>query len=211
MNPRTPKMCPICARPATQLNDEPATNIYYVACRKCGKFSLSGLEYETFFELHNSDSTEKVLLPYLSAYTRHATERGERIFLDNENWKEDAAAYAHTSVGTKLIRFLEIVALRSNPGKSGRLDRIEDGSLLDAFDSDEVIFLANTLHQRELINFAGDDFYALTAKGWEQIQTGTINGIPGKCFIAMSFDKSLTEAFKEGISPAVKRTVIWSR
>ena len=197
-------MCPLCAHPAQLRDNENAIDTLSVACMTCGKFSLPGLLFFTFFDFHNSESSEKALLRYLSGYTRQASERGEEIFLDVDNWNEFATAHANTSVATKLTRFLEIIAARSKPGKSGELDRTIDAPLLDAFDSDEVIFLAKTLHQRELIDYAGSDFYSLTAKGWEAIQSAGVNGIPGRCFVAMSFHDSLKDAYDNGIFLAVK-------
>jgi hypothetical protein len=152
----------------------------------------------------DSNPETAALLPYVSAHTRQATERGEEIFLTADNWKAFAGAHANTSVLTKLTRFLEIIAARSKPGKSAELDSTRDAPLLDAFDSDEVIFLANTLHQRELIEYAGKNYFSLKAKGWEAIQSLSLSSIPGKCFIAMSFDVSMDAAFANGIEAAVK-------
>lgn len=44
--------------------------------------------------------------------------------------------------------------------------------------------------------------YLIEVKGWEQLQPTA--GIPGKCFIAMSFHESLKDAYEQGIYLAVK-------
>lgn len=44
--------------------------------------------------------------------------------------------------------------------------------------------------------------YLMEVKGWEQLQPTA--GIPGKCFVAMSFHKSLKEAYQDGIYLALK-------
>jgi len=42
----------------------------------------------------------------------------------------------------------------------------------------------------------------MEVKGWEQLQPTA--GIPGKCFVAMSFHESLKDAYENGIFLAVK-------
>ena len=76
--------------------------------------------------------------------------------------------------------------------------------LFNAFDSKEVKFLLSTQHDLGYISYH-DGQATLTAKGWEQIQAATANGIPGKCFVAMSFDEDLKKPiFDDGIEPAIE-------
>lgn len=53
-------------------------------------------------------------------------------------------------------------------------------------------------------NIAGLSGFCMTVKGWERLEPPIGRGIPGRCFIAMSFDPSLNEAFLLGIEPAVR-------
>ena len=194
--------CPLCQRAARLhlFNSIDAR----VECGQCGNYKITRMLYDTIISPKSLSAETEGLLPYLSAHTRQATERGEEVSLDNGNWKEFALAHANTSVATKLTRFLEIIAARTKPGKSGEIDSVKDAPLLDASNPDEVVFFANTLHERELIDYAGKNFYSLKAKGWEAIQSASINGIPRRCFVAMSFDGSLQGAYDSGIFLAVK-------
>ena len=196
--------CPVCSCNANVSKVAEMIDGHSVECPRCSRFLVPGLLLRTVLRGAQSDRDTKQLLPYLSAYIRQANERGEKVTLDRDHWKEWALAHANTSVPTKLTRFLEIIAARSKPGESVDLDRVKDAPLLDAFNSDEVIFYANTLYKRELIEFAGGDSYGLTAKGWEIIQSASVSGVPGRCFVAMSFDHSLDDAFTKGIESAVK-------
>lgn len=55
------------------------------------------------------------------------------------------------------------------------------------------------------IKETGGGKYYITGKGWEHLESGMVGrGIPGKCFVAMSFDPTLNEAYEQGIYLAVK-------
>jgi len=44
----------------------------------------------------------------------------------------------------------------------------------------------------------------VSVKGWSKIEGAGLSGTPGKCFVAMSFENSLKEAYDNGILLAVK-------
>ncbi len=44
--------------------------------------------------------------------------------------------------------------------------------------------------------------YMLTMPGWARLEPG-LQGVPGRCFVAMSFHESLTDAYTDGIYPAL--------
>ena len=77
--------CPICASLEITSSKMVHADGYRVACRYCGTFSLPGLLAHTILKGRESERETKELLPYLSAHTRQATERGEEILLDEEN------------------------------------------------------------------------------------------------------------------------------
>ena len=204
MDSNMPQMCPICAHPAHLRDDDTAIDVFNVACERCGRFSLPGLLHFTFFELHNSPSTERDLLPYLSAYTRQTSDNGERVVLDPTNWKEFALAHKDTAVSRKLFNLLALIAQRTRPGTSTKILEV-DAPLLDCLDDLELTYLLNTQVELGYIEQVhGPQTARLKAKGWEQIQAAIVNGIPGKCFVAMSFDESLAEPYDHGIYLAVK-------
>jgi hypothetical protein len=103
------------------------------------------------------------------------------------------------------MKLLELAGARSKPGISVKFDLISDPPLVDATSPHELSFLFKHLVEIGYLEALGHGLYRLKAKGWEKLQTGTEGaGIPGKCFIAMSFHESLKEAYDNGIFLAVK-------
>jgi len=146
----------------------------------------------------------KNLLPYLSAYTRQASHRGEEVFLNHENWKEFALAHSETPVSKRLEKLLELTARRSRPGFPVKFDGKIDPPWVDAFDVHDLAWMLRNLTAIGYLSRTGNWSYTMAPKGWERIQSGSISGIPGKCFVAMSFDESLKkEVYDDGIRPAV--------
>ncbi len=197
-------LCPLCAvkplfiKPAIILHDE------QVECAKCGYFSVALLLRRTTLKGKESAPETAALLPYVSAHTRQASDRGERIALTAENWMEFALLHATTPVATKLDKLLDLLASRSRPGQAASLKDDTDPPLLDAFDKNELLFLAQTLRDSGLVNHPQGWNFALTAKGWERLQAGRSSGIKGRCFVAMSFHDSMKDAYNSGIFQAVK-------
>jgi hypothetical protein len=125
--------------------------------------------------------------------------------LPGSNWKDIALAHKSIPVATKLFNFLEVIGRRTMPGRSMTIRADRDYPLLDAFDELELTFLIET--QRDLgyiEQVLGQETYRLKAKGWDTIQAASVNGIPGKCFVAMSFDPALKPVYDDGIQPAVE-------
>jgi nucleoside 2-deoxyribosyltransferase len=172
----------------------------HVICDHCGEFKvvrtlLAGL----------GKGEAKGLLPYLSAHTRQANQRGEVVTLHTGNWKDFALAHKSTPISMKLFNLLQLIGRNTNPGNSMLIKSDRDAPLLDAFDSVELTFLINTQVDLGYIEQVhGPEMARLKAKGWEQIQAATVNGVPGKCFVAMSFAEELKPVWEEGIEPAVR-------
>jgi len=193
--------CPLCQREArlSFFNSIDAR----VECDKCGVFKVTRLLYDTILKPEAIETETKKILPYLSAHTRQASERGEVVVLEGDNWKVFPSAHLNTPVSTKLTRLMELIATRSRPGLPAKVDFETDAPLLDAVDQKEMKFLVDTLGQLGNIKNGGAGWLRLEAKGWEQIQSAHMSGIPGRCFVAMSFDSSLQEAYDGGIYLAV--------
>ena len=195
--------CPLCQREARLylFNSIDAS----VKCEKCAAFRITRVLYDTMLRPDVLEPETKELLPYLSAHTRQASERGEEIVLESNNWKVFASAHLNTPVSTKLTRLMELIASRSRPGIPAKLDVETDAPLLDAVDQKEMNFLVDTLAQVGNIKNSGGGWVRLEAKGWEQIQSARMGGIPGRCFVAMSFEESLKKPiYDDGIYKAVK-------
>jgi hypothetical protein len=206
-------------------------DIYKIKCRRCGRFEIDGLSL-TLLKNKQMQAADQYLLPYLSAYTRQATDRGIVVRLDAANWLDLARGHTTTPVSQKLTKLLELMASRSPyPGAKGAITDI-DYPLVDASSFSEVVYLlkhltsldcakidslsgAYSTRREEHIVQAdekgpGFDYedgyytYSLTVKGWERLEPlPGGNGIPGRCFVAMSFDPSLYDAYELGIRLAI--------
>jgi hypothetical protein len=198
--------CPVCGRLDTQWEWLVVGNLIQTrklfACRRCGRFSIDDLLTTTFLI-----STDGKLSPYLSFYLRRNQAAGEEApSITEENWEELALAEKAITVPQKLERLLQLIADRTEvPGRIVQIDRDIDGALFSALTPDEVNYLLNSLQERQFLELSGDIAAKMKVKGWEQImpQSGT-GGIPGTCFVAMSFDSSLNQIFDDAIFPAAE-------
>jgi hypothetical protein len=106
---------------------------------------------------------------------------------------------------------LEIIANRSSyPGADVFVDLDFDAPLVDARSDQEVYFLLKALENRENLTVhprAGTPpryQCTVTANGWQRLEPPVGGGgIPGRCFIATSFDSSVNDAYAPGIRPAL--------
>ncbi|MGD0310591.1 MAG: hypothetical protein ABSC02_15050 [Acidobacteriota bacterium] len=79
--------------------------------------------------------------------------------------------------------------------------------MIDAANEKELLYL---LEQVKELGYIELELTSTTcgcimkASGWERLQEQAIGGIPGRCFVAMSFDPSLNDAWERGILPALK-------
>lgn len=103
----------------------------------------------------------------------------------------------------KITKLLELVASRARPGNTVQLNAAAEAPLVDAESKTEMMFLLSDLVKREYLREVGGGNCLIEVKGWEQLQP--ITGIPGKCFVAMSFHKDLKDAYEKGIFLAVKK------
>jgi len=186
--------CPLCDSEDKVVQRSDA---YHVNCDHCGKFKivptlLAGLGKEE----------EKGLLPYLSAHTRQANQHGEEVTLHTGNWKDFALAHKSTPLSRRITKLLELVASRSEPGSPVTLKPAIEAPLVDAKSKQQMVFLLTYLVETGCLQKQASGQYLMEVKGWEQLQPTA--GIPGKCFVAMSFAQDLKPVWLEGIKPAVK-------
>jgi len=200
--------CPMCGRTA-QIARDGTRSSFHIQCDRCGRFEMSDVLLTTIQT--GLPAPDSPLLPYLSAYTRQASVSGARALLTTENWRDLARSHKAISISQKIVRLLELLASRStHPGAAAYFDPDLDPPLLDSASSQEVEFLLEHLVKLGYIdrtpdyNIAGLSGFCMTVKGWERLEPPRGRGIPGRCFIAMSFDPSLNEAFLLGIEPAVR-------
>jgi nucleoside 2-deoxyribosyltransferase len=212
--------CPICLDEADSTSLMPVT-LTEIECDRCGRFRI-GHDTANWWrhDRERRDGSlrpeEQALLPYLSAHTRQSS---ELVTIRSNNWQEFARLHTRTPVSRKRQRLLELIAQRSlAPGEWVTLDSRLVTPLLDARDDQEFEFLVADLRdrgyiQRRAIPVPGSEDgygqeslkqYALTVLAWEMLEPTAGVGVPGTCFVAMSFDPELNPAFDDGIRPAVE-------
>lgn len=193
--------CPVC-RTTADLAREGGRDAFEVECRVCGKYVITGTLLSI---LENLEEGERGILPYLSAHTRQTCVQGLVSTLDTSNWGGYAQAHMTTPVSRKVGRLLELVAGRSRyPGQTVKLDPKADYPLLDAQSPEEVSYLRNYLQEAGFLREYGDS-YEVTVKGWEHLEPPSGGaGLPGRCFVGMSFDKSMLDAYELGIRAALE-------
>ncbi len=112
------------------------------------------------------------------------------------------------------MKVLQYAASKSeHPGAYFRVKDALDYPLFDAASQEESQFLVgHAVASGYLWSRSGDaprtslDCLVLTVKGWEVIEPlAGKAGVPGRCFVAMSFQEDLDEAYFLGIKPAVEQ------
>jgi hypothetical protein len=149
---------------------------------------------------------DEKLRPFLSAYTRQATERRERVSLDVSTWRDFARAHAGASIQTKLRKTLEWLA-RQSPEVGARVEVPYERSypLVDARSAGELSQFLRHLEEQGLVESPDEaGVWRVTITGWQALEPAGGAGIPGRCFVAMSFHSSLDDAWKLGIKLAVE-------
>lgn len=201
-------VCPICAQPA-EVSQEARHDAVRVTCNRCApsnRLTVSGLAARSW----SGESEHRSLLPYLSAHVRQATDRGERVLIDDpESWLELARAHRHTSAGQKILKTLELLATRSpHVGAVAAIDVMTDYPAVDAVSPEEIDYLVHHLNKTGTVEERQREMGSIrraivTPAGWETLEPSR-QGIPGRCFVAMTCDSSLDAAYVDGIRAAVK-------
>lgn len=99
---------------------------------------------------------------------------------------------------------LAALATRTDyPGGLVGCNSSNDFPLIDAASHDEADYFLGALCERGDVEEIGNGLYRITPKGWERLEPVGIAGVPGTCFVAMSFHNDLNDAYDVGIHPAV--------
>jgi hypothetical protein len=198
--------CLLCGRPAQREMERGPRDAYFYDCGLCGRFVLS----HTFeVNVRNFDRDELALLPYLRAHTRQATEAGQEVRLTGSNWRELALGHKSTTVSQKLNRLLQYLGNASPfAGAIVTLNFEFAAPLFDAVSDAEVDYLVDSLGLRNDVigmeHFAGGKGVKITPDGWARLEPAGSGGIPGRCFVAMSFDPSLDDVYESGIRAGIR-------
>jgi len=77
--------------------------------------------------------------------------------------------------------------------------------LFDMRDGRELLYVLDQLREMNYLTLGGEGKgWILTAKGWEHLTSTAATFTPGTCFVAMSFHKSLSKAYSQGIKRALE-------
>jgi len=152
------------------------------------------------------------LKPYLSIYTRICKESGrEPIALDTSNVEQLAESYKHTTVSQKLDYLMRLLAKRTEfAGQPVSFDSQLDYPAVAAISEAEAKFLLLSLAEFGFLtgvipadSMDGPDIVVgrltITVEGWRRLEAEGSGETSGRCFVAMSFDPSLEDAYESGI------------
>jgi hypothetical protein len=126
-----------------------------------------------------------------------------------DNWENLAAGHMNVPVESKLDKLLRLAGDRST--QIGDVAKISENDypLFDAASLTEAGYLLDYLQGAGLVrrySSAGMPPLScqITVDGWRRLEKQRIEGIPNRCFVAMSFDHSLDDAWVNGIEPALR-------
>lgn len=200
MNTRT-EQCPLCGGDA-KFREQDATEIYFFDCEVCGRFGIS-------FELLEDRDMQGQAHPYLSAATRKASESRRSLVLKTDNWQVIEEEQRAIRVSEKLSHLLRLIAGHcGTPGGNWQIKAPTDYPLIAAHDAAELQSCLAYLKQQGLVSTQPyiDGFIdcKLLIPGWQELEPmPPAGGVPGRCFVAMSFDPSLDSAYDVGFRPAI--------
>jgi len=200
--------CPICRRLDAEFHwlPGPDGNPYdgrgWFKCKRCGSFVIDDVITRL-----DKDSFETFLLQYLSPYIRrNQVSDSESPSITKANWRELAQTEKSVSVPKKLEKLLQLIADKTIfPGRFVSIDGELEAPLINALNPSEVDYLLDCLKANGYILRDSSNGERVTAAGWQQLMPPVaVGGIPGTCFVAMSFDPALKSVFDEAIYPAAK-------
>ncbi|HJS83202.1 MAG TPA: hypothetical protein VJ742_10260 [Nitrososphaera sp.] len=188
-------------------------------CDTCGVFVISFALFDLFEEMSMSQDRGNYplsLIRYLSAYIAEHSSHDKPLVLTTDNWAAFAKSMKDETVDARTDKLLEFVEQRSDyPGHAVELLGARDYPYIRASRLEEFNYLIDYAMQGGYlsckpgkfadIEVAGCYTATLTPKGIERLHPRTSHqGIPGRCFVAMSFHPSLSDAYELAIEPALK-------
>lgn len=198
--------CYLCDDGDAAVTPRQGARVSRVHCGRCGKYCI---EIDAIVELKDVEDH----LHLLSGLTRqHASRYGTEFVLCAGQIKK-LIATAPTRVDEKIESLVARLAERSPyPGASIPLQPIMDYPLAYCRSQDELRYFTRYLESQKLIAHGAHSSNSqvtctLTVEGWSFFyQHSKIGSRSDKAFVAMSFDRSMDEAWAEGIAPAVIST-----
>ena len=192
--------CPLCQGPAVLKH--PAMHVL-AECPRCGTFNFSLGWWQQI------EPIPPEVFPYLSIAIRQATEEDRQVTLRPGKWQELVESQRSVRVAERLDRILRLIARKAElPGASVAITNDQDYFLYSARNLQELWTYLDFLEARGLIKTRKTQqttLCSVTVPGWQVIEPMlTPGGIEGRCFVAMSFDPRLDDAYTVGIEPAIR-------
>ena len=203
--------CVLCDNSAN-VSQVPGYAQLRVASPRCGQYRITSSLYGWFRgpssdnALSPSQQRDRALLPFLSAHTKQMSAQSAEAYIEDDNWRALAEAHRGTTVSTKLRRILGYMGERSTHLGS-IVDMVPNDFLLfDVIETNEMDHLLAALSRQGLIGAASSSHCVqLTVEGWDRLEQGEGgHGVGGRCFVAMSFDRSLMPIWQDGMYAALK-------
>ena len=187
-------------------------DVLRIQCPQCGMYELAGLE-----GINSSYQWPPELRKPLSCATRQSSEVGQTLRITGTPKADELAeSHRHTRVSDNQERLLRELGRRANrPDCGAWLNPATDFTLIDCFSEDELRWHISWLEKQHLVFRTGGGAInqvgqptslqlLLSMEGWNRIQPlQRPGGIPGNCFVAMSFSAEMRPAYQRGIQPAI--------
>jgi hypothetical protein len=135
--------------------------------------------------------------------------KGLRLKIDFHSAPQLIADHKGTTVARNLDKLLAFLGTRTkHPSDPVVIESEADFTVIDTDKPEDLEVYLRWLENEGLIEREALQLLTkatLTQRGWVRIQPGQIpGGTPGTCFVAMSFDESMDEAYDVGIKPAIE-------
>lgn len=209
--------CPLCFKQANGIGLDPLDQMFKFECVRCGQFQITG---EAVTCLQESQIAKELFK--ISAYTRERViSKRPIVTIVSENrhsgnipgaaidFQSIIAQFPDTILG-RLNRVLRnILSISPFPGARFQFNLDNDYTVFLAENPEACWFIGKALETEGLIsttNTMGHINGVLTVGGWDRIskdEEGRTSAGLKQVFVAMSFDPSLDNVFKDGMERAI--------
>ncbi len=212
------KPCLLCQTECTvnsqigNINNTGKQPVYWTECPACGSYAITR-RAESYLQ------NRKGSLHVISGVTRNYYEMNDESFIITERMIQDDSEFETKilsqepkTVPDKTALLLQYISRKSShPGDLVRIIPRRDYPICFCKNGKELQFYINCLEETGNIkkhSVSGDGYnLLLTAEGWQKIDSMTRPNLESKqAFVAMWFDETMDEIFKNGISPIEEDT-----